>query len=318
MLSQTVGVLVMSYGTPEIMDQVEAYYTHIRRGRPPSPEQLKELMDRYQAIGGIFPLRQNTNDQVRALQLFLDEQASKTGIHFRCFQGLKHASPLIEQGVQEMADAGITDAVGIVLAPHYSLMSVGEYIVRAEKEAKEKGLRLTNVKSYHLHPLFIEAWSERIIDTLNQFEAKVRSKVHILFTAHSLPEKILKMNDPYPDQLLATSQAIMDRLKLENRWQLAWQSKGQTNEPWLGPDLLEVLESLKKNGVDHVLACPVGFVSDHLETLYDIDIEAQRAAQALGIDLKRTTALNSDPRYISVLGDMVIQAYKGVFQHDRP
>ena len=316
MTSQTVGVLVMSYGTPESMDQVEAYYTHIRRGRPPSPEQLQHLMNRYEAIGGFFPLRQNTNQQVEALQSFLDEETPKNGVRFRCFQGLKHANPLIEEGVEAMAKAGLTKAIGIVLAPHYSTMSVGSYLQRAEAKAKEVGIEFIGVKSYHRHPQLIAAWAQRVIDTLNQFEAPVRSKVHILFTAHSLPERILKMNDPYPDQLLATAQAIMDRIKLDNPWQLAWQSEGQTNEPWLGPDILDVLETLRKKEVRQVLVCPIGFVSDHLETLYDLDIEAKQKAEQLGIDFKRPNALNTDPRYIAALADMVIKAYEGVLQHD--
>ena len=316
MSAKPVGVLVMSYGTPEHMDQVESYYTHIRRGRPPSPEQVQQLKARYEAIGGTFPLRQRTLDQVNALQKSLDRLAGRLGISFRCFQGLKHASPLIEEGVENMVKEGIEEAVGIVLAPHYSAMSVGGYIQRAEKAAAEKKIRITCVKEYHLHPLLIEAWAKRIREGLLQFEEEVRSQVHILFTAHSLPEKILKWNDPYPDQVLATAKSIMDRLKLANPWQLAWQSQGQTEEPWLGPELPEVLKTLKQKGVNHVLISPIGFVSDHLETLYDLDIEAQNVARSIGLELKRTPALNHDPLFIDVLTDRIIQAYKGVMAHD--
>lgn len=313
MQAKSIGILVMSYGTPENMDQVESYYTHIRRGKPPSPEQVQQLKERYQAIGGTFPLRQRTNDQVEALQKSLDRRSPELGVVFRCFQGLKHASPLIEEGVAKMANEGIKEAVGIVLAPHYSLMSVGGYIKRAEQAALEKGIRITCVKEYHLHPLLLEAWASRVKEALLQFDEDVRSRVHILFTAHSLPEKILEWHDPYPDQLQATAKGIMHLLQVENQWQLAWQSQGQTPEPWLGPELPEVLKTLKQEGVNHVLVCPIGFVSDHLETLYDIDLEAQNTARTLGIQFKRTPALNDDPRFIQVLTDTIIQAYQGSF-----
>ncbi|WP_159881141.1 ferrochelatase [Paenibacillus puerhi] len=308
-----VGVLVMSYGTPESIEQVEAYYTHIRRGNPPSPEQLKDLTDRYEAIvGGVFPLRENTDKQVKALETKLNETYPHAS--FVCYQGLKHASPFIEDGVERMAADGITEAVGVVLAPHYSIMSVGGYIKRAQEKASELGLKMSFVRSYHLHPKLIEALAIRVEEALSRFEGADKDKVLVLFTAHSLPEKILEMKDPYPEQLLETSRAVAERAGIA-RWQFGWQSAGQTGVPWLGPDLLDVLRTVKQeNRAEHVLVCPVGFVSDHLEVLYDLDIEAQHTARELGIHLERTRSLNTDPLYMETLSDVV---YAQAFAEER-
>lgn len=302
MEKRKIGVLVMSYGTPESMDQIEAYYTHIRRGSPPSAEQLKELTDRYEKIvGGFFPLRENTNRQVEQLEQTLNREHPET--EFRCYQGLKHASPFIEDGVRQMAEDGITEAVGIVLAPHYSVMSVGGYIKRAEETAAPLGLRMHFVRSYHLHPLLLKALSERVIEGLKRFEHP--EQVRVMFSAHSLPEKIVEMGDPYPQQLLDSSRAVAE-LSGVSDWQFAWQSAGQTAMPWLGPDILDVLETVRREeDVRNVLLCPIGFVSDHLEVLYDIDIEAQALAGSIGMKLERTASLNTDPLYMSTLSDVI-------------
>jgi len=304
MSKRKVGVLVMSYGTPESMDHIEAYYTHIRRGSPPSPEQLKALTDRYEAIvGGFFPLRENTNRQVEALEQTLNRDSAD--IEYKCYQGLKHASPFIEDGVKRMAEDGIREAVGIVLAPHYSVMSVGGYIKRAQETAEPLGMQMKFVKSYHLHPKLLQALSERVTAALESMEGVAKENVRVIFSAHSLPEKILEMRDPYPDQLLASSKAVADLAGITN-WQFAWQSAGQTATPWLGPDIMDVLETIhREEQVENVLLCPIGFVSDHLEVLYDIDIECQSLAKRLGMRLARTTSLNTDPLYMETLRDSI-------------
>ncbi|MDU0203520.1 ferrochelatase [Paenibacillus sp. MAH-36] len=304
MTKRRVGVLVMSYGTPESLDQVEAYYTHIRRGHPPTPEQLHELTARYEAIvGGFFPLRENTNKQVKGLEDTL--RAEHPEVEFVCYQGLKHAQPYVEDGVEQMVKDGITEAVGVVLAPHYSTMSVGGYVKRAKDKAEELGLKMSFVLDYHLHAKLIDALSSRVEKALTKFPDAERNDIRVIFTAHSLPEKILEMKDPYPDQLLATSKAIAERVQLTN-WQFGWQSAGQTAMPWLGPDILDVLKQIhKEEGVKNVLLCPIGFVSDHLEVLYDIDIEAQALAKELGLHLERTESLNTDPLYMQTLSDVV-------------
>ena len=204
MVQQKIGVLVMSYGTPQSLDDVEAYYTHIRRGHAPTAEQLKELTDRYEAIvGGVFPLRENTNAQVDGLQNRLNELMPG---RYVCYQGLKHASPLIENGVEQMAQDGIGQAIGIVLAPHYSVMSVGGYVMRAKEKAAELGIKMKFVQSYHLHPKLIEALTARVSNVFEQLAPLQGDKpVKVLFSAHSLPEKIRELGDPYEQQLLQTS-----------------------------------------------------------------------------------------------------------------
>jgi ferrochelatase len=303
MAKKKIGVLVMSYGTPESMEQIEAYYTHIRRGAPPTPEQLADLKQRYEAIvGGFFPLRENTNKQVRGLEEKLNSQVSD--VEFVCYQGLKHAEPFVEDGVAAMVKDGITEAVGIVLAPHYSTMSVGGYIKRAKEKAEELNLQISFVESYHLHPELLEALSTRVETALQKFDGPAAS-VRVIFSAHSLPEKILELNDPYPEQLLETSKEIAARTDIAN-WQFAWQSAGQTAMPWLGPDILDVLKMIREEeDVTKVLMCPIGFVSDHLEVLYDIDIECQDLARKLGVHLERTESLNVDPKYMETLADVV-------------
>lgn len=304
MSKRKVGVLVMSYGTPESMDQIEAYYTHIRRGHPPTPEQLDELKQRYEAIvGGFFPLRKNTDRQVAALQETLNRE--HPDIEFVCYQGLKHASPFIEDGVEQMVKDGITEAVGVVLAPHYSTMSVGAYNKRAKEKGEELGLSIRFVDSYHLHPKLLKALTQRVENALGKFGDVQKDDIRVIFTAHSLPARILEMNDPYVDQLMETSRAIADRAGLSN-WQFGWQSAGQTATPWLGPDILDTLETIhKEEQVKNVLLCPIGFVSDHLEVLYDIDIECRQTAEQLGMHLERTESLNTDPLYMETLSDVV-------------
>jgi ferrochelatase len=309
MTKKRIGVLVMSYGTPESLDQIEAYYTHIRRGNPPAPEQLQDLKSRYEAIvGGFFPLRENTNDQLQALQMTLNREHPE--YEFICYHGLKHAAPFIEDGIAAMAADGITEAVGVVLAPHYSIMSVGSYVKRAKEQAEKMGLKIEFVMNYHLHPKLLEALTLRIKKALDLFAESNPDEVKVIFTAHSLPEKILEMNDPYPDQLLATASAVAERAGLTN-WQFGWQSAGRTAAPWLGPDILDVLRNIdNEEHVKNVLLCPIGFVSDHLEILYDIDIECKNLAKQLGIHLERTESLNTDPLYMETLSDVVYEKVK--------
>lgn len=310
MEQQKIGVLVMSYGTPETMEGIEEYYTDIRRGHPPTPEQLAELKGRYEAIvGGVFPLRANTDNQVKALQQALNElsRTNETDYEFVCYQGLKHVAPHIEDGVKQMSADGIKQGVGIVLAPHYSSMSLGEYIKRARTEAEKHGISMKFVEEYHLNPSLIEAISQNVDAKLKLFEeaGATRDQVKVLFSAHSLPARILEMGDPYRDQLLETSKAVAAKLGITN-WQFTWQSAGRTSEPWLGPDVLETLKTLSEEQVEDVLVAPVGFVSDHLEVLYDLDIEAKAIAKELDMRLMRIDMLNSNPLYIKALTDSIL------------
>jgi ferrochelatase len=304
-MKEQIGILVMSYGTPASLEDVEAYYTHIRRGRPPAPEQLEDLKSRYEAIGGVSPLTALTKEQIRNLENRLNEREEH--FQFKAYSGLKHAHPFIHEAVASMVDDGIRKAVGIVLAPHYSVMSVGTYQKYAIEAAETHGLEeLYLVNEYHLEPHFIEAMVNRVEDTLKKFPSELEKEVKILYTAHSLPEKILETGDPYPAQLRETAQMISDKLGHSN-WETGWQSAGQTGVPWLGPDILEKMRMLKEEGVTNLIISPIGFVSDHLEVLYDIDIECQQLANELGIHLERTASLNSDPLYIEALSNEVLK-----------
>ncbi len=306
-MKTTIGVLVMSYGTPDNMEKVEPFFTHIRRGNPPSAEQLQELCDRYEAIGGLFPLKENTNQQLLALETYLNEHFADDTRQFKCYHGMKHVEPFVEDGVEAIVADGITQAVGIVLAPHYSTMSVAGYVRRANETAAKHGLNLKCVLNYHLHPKLIEALTIRWNEAIAQFSEDERPHVRTIFSAHSLPIKILESNDPYPEQLLETSRAIAEAAGVQD-WMFSWQSAGQTAIPWLGPDIQDVLRTIHhEQNVRYVMISPIGFVSDHLEVLCDIDIEAKAVTDELGMKLVRTRSLNTDPLYIETLADCVVQ-----------
>ena len=284
----------MAYGTPATPDDIEAYYTHVRRGRPPTEEQLADLRRRYEAIGGTSPLLERTQEQAAGIQAAL-------GDGFRVELGMKHAPPFIEDGVAALAAAGITRIVGLVLAPHYSVLSVGEYAKRAEAAAAEAGVDLTMVSSWHLAPGYVDLLAGFVRRELDRLGA---DPVEVVFTAHSLPVRILDMGDPYPDQLAETAKAVADEAGV-NRWSVGWQSAGRTPEPWIGPDLLEILPTLAEAGVAGVVVCAAGFVSDHLEVLYDLDVEARAAADELGLAFSRTPSPNADPSFCATLAGVV-------------
>lgn len=295
-----VGVLLMSYGTPSGPDEVEAYYTDIRRGRPPTPEQLADLRARYDAIGGVSPLAARTMAQAEGVQRALD--GVEPG-RFRVFTGSKHARPSIEDAVDEMTDAGVVDAVAMVLAPHYSTLSVGQYFDRVAAAVDESGraVGVTYVHDWHLEPVLIELLAERVRDALSRLPEG--AAVETFVTAHSLPARVREMGDPYPEQVAATGAAVAEAAGL-TRWQVAWQSAGRTPDPWLEPDVLDAIRAVAGT-VDGVLVCPAGFVSDHLEILYDLDIEARRVAESVGLHFERTASLNDDPRFLGLLADVV-------------
>jgi ferrochelatase len=296
-----IGVVVMAYGTPEGPDDVEAFYTDVRRGRPPTPEQLADLRRRYEAIGGLSPLAARTRAQVSGIQAALDE-LSPGG--FRAVLGNKHSSPRTEEAVDLLAGEGVEAAVGLVLAPHYSALSVGEYGSRLAGRAGEHGMATTLIESWHDLPVLVELLAARVTAALEELTDGV---VEVVFTAHSLPARILENGDPYPAQLEATAAAVAERAGIE-RWRTGWQSAGRTPEPWLGPDLREVLRALAGEGAGGVVVCPAGFTSDHLEVLYDVDIEAKAVAEELGLRLVRTASLNDDPALCLGLAQLVQSA----------
>ena len=307
------GLLVMSYGTARDLDDVEAYYTHIRRGSPPSPELLEELKDRYRAIGGRSPLAEITEAQVRGLEAELNAGAGPGDSGFRAFNGQKHQSPYIEDAVAAMGAAGVERAVGLVLAPHYSRFSIGQYVERAEKAAAPLGIESTFVESYASHPAFVAFVVARVRDALAQLPPEVRDRSVVMFSAHSLPARILAAGDPYADELRASAEAVSREIGLPPmRVRTAWMSAGRTAEPWLGPDIAEVVQDLAPRGVPAVVACPVGFVADHLEVLYDIDVELAEAARRAGVLMVRTRSPNDDPAFLRVLATVVREHLAGV------
>jgi len=295
----TVGVVLMAYGTPRGPEEIEPYYTDIRRGRPPTAEQLADLTRRYDAIGGISPLAALTAAQAAELQRALD--ARRPG-EFVVGLGLKHAAPKVEEGVATLAATGVDRIVGIVLAPHHSAMSIGEYLGRAGAAAAAAGLPFAGVDSWAVEPAYVAFVAGAVRDALATLPARTR----VVFTAHSLPRRILDTGDRYPDELRATATAVAAELGLED-WDLGWQSAGRTPEPWLGPDVLEIVDATAADpDVDGLLVCPCGFVADHLEVLYDLDIEAADRARAAGLPFARTASMNADPDVLGALAERVV------------
>ena len=283
------AVLLMAYGTPRTRDEIEPYYTDIRRGRPPTPELLAELTARYEALGGTSPLAARTDAQRDALQHALDATAPG---RYHVTLGLKHADPKVEAAVDELAAQGYRRIIGLVLAPHYSAYSIGQYLDRARTAAAPHDIEVLGVDSWATEPAFIEF----IARDLQAKLAALPDGTRVFFTAHSLPERIVAAGDPYPEQLRSTAEAVAAHAGLpDGSWDIAWQSAGRTPEPWLGPDVLEVLDRVAAEGGTGVLVSAVGFVADHLEVLYDLDIEAVHRASTHGLTFARTACVNDDP-----------------------
>ncbi|HEX2030057.1 MAG TPA: ferrochelatase [Actinomycetota bacterium] len=300
-MAEPIGLLVMHYGTPSGPDDVERYYTDIRGGRRPSPEALEDLRRRYAAIGNTFPLARITQQQAEALE---NELNAGDGPRVHAYIGAKHSPPFVADAVAEMRRDGVSRGVGLVLAPHYSRMSIGGYIDRARRAAEAEGPRFTFIQSWHDHPAFLDVLAERVRQARERLTEDERRSDLVLLTAHSLPARIADEGDPYPGQLRATAEAVAGRLGLE-RFGTAWQSAGRTPEPWLGPPLEEVVEKAAADGHAAVVVCPCGFTADHLEILYDIDIEARGVAGRAGIRLERTESMNADPAFIRALAEVV-------------
>ena len=292
------AVVAMAYGTPATVDDVPAYFTDIVGGRPVRPEAVEELAERYRRIGGSSPLAAITDRQAGALAREL---------RLPVYVGMKHWTPRIGEAAARALEDGAERIVGLVLAPHYSRMSIGGYRERLEG-ALDGAAELVFIESWHDHSPFLDVLAERVRTSLaSRPLVGERGRPHLVFTAHSLPERVLAAGDPYRDQLLETSRLVAERVGSE-RWSFAFQSESATGEPWLGPDILDELETLAETGVRSVLVVPIGFVSDHLEILWDIDVEAREKAAQLGLELDRTASLNDDPAFIRALASLVRQA----------
>jgi protoporphyrin/coproporphyrin ferrochelatase len=277
----------MAYGSPERADDVPTYLSDIRGGRPVRQEAVDEVVERYRRIGGTSPLNRITEAQRAALEV-------ATGLPV--YVGMKHWIPRIGEAVERAIDGGADRLLGLVLAPHYSRISIGGYRDRLEQSLDTRA-DLAFVESWHDHEPYLDLLAERVRGT----------EAHVVFTAHSLPERILAEGDPYRDQLLETSRLVAERAEV-SEWSFAFQSESPTGEPWLGPDILVELETLHARGVGKVLIAPVGFVSDHLEILWDLDIEAREKAAELGLELDRIESLNDDPAFIHALAALVEKA----------
>ena len=295
-----IGLLVMAYGGPDKLEEVEPYLMDVRGYRPTAPEIVHEVRERYREIGGRSPILERTQAQADALQSALNRQ----GPDFKAFVGMRHWHPFIQDTLAEMRAQGIERTVGLVMAPHFSRMSIQAYFNKIQDA--NSGMQIARIHDWHLLPEYLDALVYRVRTALERFPESVRADVPVIFTAHSLPERILQWGDPYPLQLLATTDALMERLG-PRPYEFAYQSAAISTDPWLGPDASEMMERFAAEGKRHILICPIGFVCEHVEILYDIDIVYQRLAKELGIQLERIVMLNDDPEMIRGLAGLVRQ-----------
>lgn len=306
MARKKMGLLVLAYGTPYKEEDIEPYYTHIRHGHRPTDEMIQDLKDRYRAIGGISPLAKITNAQGEKLEKRLNEIQEE--YEFRLFIGLKHIHPFIEDAVKEMKSAGFDEGVSIVLAPHYSTFSIKSYNDRVKKTCEELGdITIHSIESWYKEPKFIQYWVDQIEKTVYKMKAEERNHFIAIFSAHSLPEKIIKANDPYPEQLAETAKLIAEKAGLKE-YAIGWQSAGNTPEPWLGPDVQDLTRDLyNEKGYKAFMYLPVGFVADHLEVLYDNDIECKMVTDEVGAAYYRPEMPNDQDLFIDALSDAVLK-----------
>lgn len=290
----------MHYGTPASIDEVLPYYTHIRRGRPPTDEQLQDLVDRYEAIGGPSPLNEISRRQAEGIQRGVRARGIDTSLYI----GAKHATPFVGEAVQAMVNDGIDEAIGVVLAPHYSRTSVGAYKGYAA-EAQGPNLRLGFVDRWGTLPALIRALADRV---QNAAEGLNLDRTLVIFSAHSLPERAVADGDPYQAELLETSRLVAEQAQIPH-WTFGFQSASSTGEPWIGPDVLEVISDQAAGKYEAVIACTVGFVSDHLEVLYDLGIEAKQAAEQCGLTFRRAECINDDPAVMDAIAGLVADRF---------
>lgn len=297
-----IGLLVMAYGTPNNLNEVESYYTHIRHGRKPSVDLLEDLKRRYRGIGGISPLAKITRNQAKQLVLKLNNWFETH--EFVMYLGFKHAVPFIEDAVQQMKNDGIEEAISIILAPHYSIYSVKAYNDRAQTMSKKiNGPVIHAINSWYSEPKFITFWAnqiKKIMLSIDDF-----SKSIVIFSAHSLPERILLNGDPYPEQVAKTAELIASKANIKS-YSVGWQSAGRTEEPWLGPDVKELTRGLyEQHGYTSFIYCPIGFVAEHLEVLFDIDYECKLVTDKFGVNYYRPKMPNANDGLIEGLASVI-------------
>ena len=305
------GILFMAYGGPESLDDMPGYLSDIRAGRVTSSAVLDEITNNYRLIGGKSPLPEFTRAQVEATMA----QLEATGRPLKAYIGMRHWSPWIEDAVRDMLEDGVKEAVAIVLAPHYSSLSVAKYQkkIKAALEMYHGHIDFAFIDDYHTEPGYITALADRVREGIQSFPEGERDDVHVILSAHSLPVRIEKEGDPYSKQLLESARLIAAQAGLNaDQWSWSYQSAGRSPEPWLGPQLDEHLRDLAAKGIKKVVSVPVGFVSDHVEILFDIDIAAQEVARELGMTLVRPPALNTDPLFIGTLASVIERKVTGL------
>ena len=302
--AEKVGVLLMAYGAAQSPEEIGPYLSDIRGGRTPSAELIQEITHRYELIGGKSPLLEITRRQADALEECLNRGQPTPG--FQVYVGMRHWHPYIQETVARMAQDGVRKGIALCLTPYYSKLSVGAYFEKLAQActALSTEIEWAYVESWNDHPLFVRALVTKTTEALLKFDPAERASVPILFSAHSLPTRIIEEKDPYPHELEETVEAVM-KLVGNNDRHFAYQSQGRTAEPWLGPDAGDVIEKLSRAGYRQVLMAPIGFISDHMETLYDVDILYRKRAESLGIGFSRTESLNTSPLLIEALADIV-------------
>ena len=305
-VSPPIGVLLMAYGGPDSTADIPGYLADIRDGRPTTPSVLAEITRNYEAIGGASPITRLTQLQVDGIARALNPPGPPA--RFRIYVGMRHWSPWIEETVGRMAGEGTTRAVSMVLAPHYSSMSIARYQTKivAGLEMYRASIEFANIDSYHTAPGLIGPLADRVRSGIERWPVGERESVHVVFSAHSLPERIVKAGDPYDSQVHETAALVAAEAGLRDAdWSWSYQSAGRSPEPWLGPTYPDHLAELAQRGIRNVVSVPVGFVCDHVEILYDIDIDAQNVAQRLGMRLERPPSLNDDPCFLGQLASII-------------
>ncbi len=301
-----IGILFMAYGGPDCLEDIPGYLADIRAGRTTSKALIEEIKRNYRLIGGSSPLLDLTIETTRAVTDFLNP--SNGPMHFKPYLGMRHWAPWIEETVGHMIEDGITRSVSVVLAPQYSGMSIAKYHKKIDAGLNfyRGQIDFSHIQSYHDDPRLIEAFAKRVRIGLERFPEEDRTNVHVIFSAHSLPTRIVKENDPYPTQCYETAALVAKAAGLTpDQWSGCYQSEGRSPEPWLGPQLEDYLVELANKGIQNAISIPVGFVSDHVEVLYDIDIEAQAVAEEHHMRLERPPSLNSDPLFVEALARLI-------------
>ena len=302
------ALLLLAFGGPRSLDEVEPFMSRLFRGRKPSQEQLERVMERYRLIGGCSPLPEITFGQAKGLE----EKLNAKGYQFKSYVGMRYGHPLIEEMLKKILEDGIHEVIALPMAPFRSRASTGAYIEEVNRVLKrmEEGMTVSFIEGWHIHPLFLEAVREKVQEGLMKFTLEERKKVHLIFTAHSLPKSIIE-NDPYAKDMEASVRGVLEGIECQ-AWHIAFQSKGSGPEEWAGPEVESILTELSRKNIREILIAPIGFVSDHIEVLYDIDIVYREKAEAMGMLLKRTHSLNFSEKFINALSIIVEEQIKAI------